>query len=192
MGVVFLTSACHSGAHCTFGFDGRALSVDLFLDGRRTRFVTVNAPVTRRLTNGFFRSIASHFLDDVPHVLLGDFNCVLDTWRDLTVPGHGASNYYAKELSKHVRRLHLEDAWVVPHGDQFAATRARGQSATRIDRVYLPSALLSDLVECEVLQFVSGARDLSDHQPMSVNLTSPARPRAKTPDVAYGRICALR
>ncbi|XP_077491559.1 uncharacterized protein LOC144102133 [Amblyomma americanum] len=115
-------------------------------------------------------SLTSRLLESAQHVLLGDFICVLDTLRDIPGPSQGASNYHAKELGDLVRQLHLTDALVELHGDLFVATRARGRSARRIDRVYLPAAIVPHLESYEMMPFPPGVGALSDHVPVASSL----------------------
>ncbi|KAH6942586.1 hypothetical protein HPB50_008243 [Hyalomma asiaticum] len=83
--------------------------------------------------------------------LLGDFNCVLDSQRDVRGPGQGGSTYHSKELSKRLRHLSLTDAWVSLHGDQFAPTRTSRTTASRIDRTYPTDFLVPLLEACTVI-----------------------------------------
>ncbi|KAH7961405.1 hypothetical protein HPB52_008890 [Rhipicephalus sanguineus] len=100
------------------------------------------------------------------YILLGDFNCVLDTSRDIRGPGQGGCNYQARELGKIVADWQLLDAWVTLHGDAFAATRASGLHGSRLDRVYVPEVFRAALVTCDVVQVPSYCLNASDHKPL--------------------------
>ncbi|KAH7935062.1 hypothetical protein HPB52_003627 [Rhipicephalus sanguineus] len=97
--------------------------LDTYVDGKRVRFTNVYAPVTRADTNSFFKELHASLAEPLPHVILGDFNCVVDSMRDIRGPGRGGSTYHAKELVKILRHLRLTDAWVHLHDDTFGATR---------------------------------------------------------------------
>lgn len=135
VGVIFMNNRLRRGAHCRFDTDGRVIALDLSLDGKRTRILNVYAPVTRTLANEFYRGVRSFMLEPLQYILLGDFNCVLDTSRDIRGPGQGGCNYQARELGNIVADWQLIDAWVTLHGDAFAATRTSGLHGSRLDRV---------------------------------------------------------
>lgn len=52
-GVVFVTGRYRHKSHCIFGPDGRTLLLDVFIDGRKYRFVNVYSLVTRTDTGNF-------------------------------------------------------------------------------------------------------------------------------------------
>lgn len=170
VGVIFLRPSLRQKAHVTFGFDGRTIAVDFYLFSRRVRAVNVYAPAQRHLSTNFFASLDVYLLDSYPTFLVGDFNCVLDPVRDLRGPGQGRPRRGACALGDLVDQFRLSDAWVQTHGGTFAATWARGASASRLDKFYLPPELSRCLESCEVLVFPSGTPRISDHSPVSVKL----------------------
>ncbi|XP_075749341.1 uncharacterized protein LOC142814463 [Rhipicephalus microplus] len=172
VGVVFTTRRFLQKAFCIFGADGRSLMLDLYISERRIQFVNVYAPVTRKNTNTFFRQLHDLLSEPVPHVLLGGFNCVVDSSRDVRGPGRGGSTYYAGELVKtFLRHLRLSGACVIAHGDLFVATRASLLTASRLDRTYLPDLLLSSLVAWEVFSPPADLASRSDHLPLATTLS---------------------
>lgn len=98
VGVIFATGRFREKAHCTFGANGRMIMVDVYVNQKKIRFVNVYAPVQRSDTNGFFKDLHPLLLEPLPHVLVGDFNCVVDSRRDRRGPGQCGSTYQAKEL----------------------------------------------------------------------------------------------
>ncbi|KAH7963786.1 hypothetical protein HPB52_022896 [Rhipicephalus sanguineus] len=100
VGIIFASSRFHQKAHCTFGANGRMLMLDMYVNGKRVRFVNSYAPVTRSDTNTFFKELHQLLLEPLAHVLLGDFNCVVNSHRDVRGPGQGKSTYHAKVLVK--------------------------------------------------------------------------------------------
>ncbi|KAH7969742.1 hypothetical protein HPB52_021710 [Rhipicephalus sanguineus] len=166
VGVIFMNNRLRRGAHCRFDTDGRVIALDLSLDGKRTRILNVYAPVTRTLANEFYRGVRSFMLEPLQYILLGDFNCVLDTSRDIRGPGQGGCNYLARELGNIVADWELIDAWVTLHGDAFSATRASGIYGSRLDRVYVPEVFREALVTCVVVQVPSYCLNVSDRKPL--------------------------
>lgn len=166
VGVVFVSGRFRQKAHCVFGADGRTLILDIFIDGRKVRLVNVYAPTTRTETNTFFRELGESLQAPLPHVVLGDFNCVVDTTRDIRGPGRGGSAYHAKDLVRLLRRLRLSDAWVLQHDNAFGPTRMSRTTASRLDRAYLPDLLLPSLEACEVLPLPPALAGISDHVPL--------------------------
>lgn len=125
-------------AHVTFGFDGRVIAVDFFLFSRLLRAVNLYAPAQRNLSADCFRSLDMFLLDSYPSFLVGDFNCVVDPVRDVRGPGQGRPYRGVGALRELSAQFRLRDAWVEKHGEEFAATWARGQSSSRIDKFLLP------------------------------------------------------
>ncbi|KAH7955665.1 hypothetical protein HPB52_002808 [Rhipicephalus sanguineus] len=141
------------------------------------RFVNLYALVARSNTNAFYKELHELLLEPLPHVLLGDFNCVADSQRDVRGPGRGGSTYQAKELVKTLWHLNLTDTWVHLHGDHFAPTRTSKTTASRIDRTYLPDYLLPAVVSCEVLALPNDLVGKSDHLPLATTVLGSPGPR---------------
>ncbi|XP_075723842.1 uncharacterized protein LOC142765923 [Rhipicephalus microplus] len=166
VGVVFVTDRFRRKSHCVFGANGRTLVLDVFVDGSKVRFVNVYAPVTRSDTNPYFKELHGYLLEPAPHVVLGDFNCVVDSTRDVRGPGQGGSTYHAKELVKILRNLRLTDEWVHVHGNEFVPTRTSRTTASRLDRAYVPERLVNSIMACEVLALPEGLSERTDHLPL--------------------------
>ncbi|KAH7973273.1 hypothetical protein HPB52_023338 [Rhipicephalus sanguineus] len=179
VGVIFATGPFRQKAHCTFGANGRVIMVDVYVDNKKIRFENVNAPVQRSDTNAFFRALHPLLLEPLPHVLVRDFNCVVDSSRNVRGPGQGGSTYHAKELVKTLRHLYLTDAWVFLHKDLFAPTGTSKTTASRIDRIYLPDFLLPKLEACEVLQLPGRLSKKTDHFPVTGTIGGNPGPRTE-------------
>nr|XP_037289622.1 uncharacterized protein LOC119183545 [Rhipicephalus microplus] len=181
-----------------FGANGRTLVLDVFVDGSKVRFVNVYAPVTRSETNTYFKELHDNLVEPVPHVVLGDFNCVVDSTRDVRGPGQGGSTYHAKELVKILRHLRLTDAWVHVHGNEFAPTRTSRTTASRLDRAYVPERLVGSIASCEVLTLPDGLADRTDHLPLVTTVRGTPGPHARNeawrldPALIKDRTSALR
>ncbi|XP_049275468.1 uncharacterized protein LOC125759968 [Rhipicephalus sanguineus] len=171
VGVIFVTGRFRQKAFCTFSANGRMLMLDIYVNGKRFRFVNVYAPVTRTNTNNVFQDLHQTLSEPIPHVLLGDFNCVIDSQRDVRGPGRGRSTYQAKELVKILRHLCLTDVLLHVHGDLFVPTRSSQISASRIDRANLPDFLLPSVAACEVLSPSADLAGRSDHLPLATTLS---------------------
>ncbi|KAH6925907.1 hypothetical protein HPB50_011836 [Hyalomma asiaticum] len=156
VGVIFVSGRFRQKSHCTFGADGRMIMLDVYIEGRHEQF--------------FFKDLHHLLLEPLPHVLLGDFNCVVDSQRDVRGPGQGGSTYQAKELVKILRHLSLTDVWVHLHNDHFRPTRLSKTSASRIDRTYLPDYLFASVVECEVVDLPGNLSGKSDHLPFATTV----------------------
>ncbi|KAH7961433.1 hypothetical protein HPB52_009051 [Rhipicephalus sanguineus] len=177
VGVVFVSGRFRQKSHCVFGANGRTLLLDIFIDRRKFRFANVYAPVTRSETNAFFRELHDCLLEPLSHVVLGDFNCVVDTTRDVRGPGRGGSSYHAKELVKILRHLRLTDVLVHLHDDVFVPTRTSRTTASRTDRAYIPDLLVPSVESCEVLALPDALARMSDHAPLVTTVRGKPGPR---------------
>ncbi|KAH7973234.1 hypothetical protein HPB52_023192 [Rhipicephalus sanguineus] len=145
-----------------------------YIGGRKIRFV--NRPT--RLP-----------LEPVPHVLLGDFNCVVDSTRTVRDPGRGGSTYRAKELVKILRHLKLTGVWVYLHDDTFVPTRSSRTAASKIDRTYVPDFLLPSVGSCEVPALPDNLARKTDHVPLMTTVTR--TPGTRTSNTTWRRDPAL-
>ncbi|KAM7312497.1 hypothetical protein ISCGN_009402 [Ixodes scapularis] len=130
----------------------------------------------------FFRGLLQYVPEDGFFFLCGDFNCVIDSSRDVRGPGRGRNTSDAQELVRLLGLHDLRDAWVELHGAAYDSTWSRGTSSSRLDRVYVQKHLASRLLSCEVLSFPSAAGYVSDHRPVSAvfDVTGFLYPRGDT------------
>ncbi|KAH8024685.1 hypothetical protein HPB51_000516 [Rhipicephalus microplus] len=147
------------------------------------------SPAIASLINGTVVTLGEYLLAPLPHVVLGDFNCVVDTVRDIREQVCGGSAYRAKELIKVLECLRLSDAWVRLRDDDFGPTRVSRVTASRLDRAYLPKLLLPSLTACEVVPLPPRQTTLSDHAPLLTTLR--AKPGPKPADASWRLDSAL-
>ncbi|CAN7949274.1 unnamed protein product [Ixodes hexagonus] len=103
-------------------------------------------------------------------MLLGDFNCVTDSQRDVRGPGFGRSTWNARELRRLIQHFDLVDCWTLLHGTTFEHTWRRGHSSSRLDRVYVNESPAVSVVACQPVDIPLTAGYISDHRPVLVEL----------------------
>ena len=115
--------------------------------------------------------IQLHHADE--HVLGGDFNCVDNVHLDKVGgnPNHGTDG--AAQLRTITASLDLVDVWRNQHPHERATTWRNGNVGTRLDRLYLPRALLPSC-SSTISPF-----PLSDHDLVSVTIDLSAVQRGK-------------
>lgn len=153
-----------------FDLNGRVIVTDMFVFGLKVRSINVYAPARAGACNPFFRELDVFLLDPKPFFLLGDFNCVLDSQRDVRGPGFGRSTHIARELKRIVEQYTLHDAWVYRHGNQFQHTWSRRQSFSRLDRFYFQEQTQYQVTDCQVLNLPDSVDYVTDHLPLFVEI----------------------
>ncbi|KAG0412960.1 hypothetical protein HPB47_009893 [Ixodes persulcatus] len=113
VGVVIFNRSLLRLSACCFDPDGRYIAFDFSLDGTRFRAVGVYAPTQRSQSPAFFKSLDVHLLDARNCLLLGDFNCVVDSRRDVRGPGYGRTTWNAGELIRLMQNFDLVDCWTL-------------------------------------------------------------------------------
>ncbi|CAN7945200.1 unnamed protein product [Ixodes hexagonus] len=103
-------------------------------------------------------------------MLLGDFNCVTDSQRDVRGPGFGRSTWNARELRRLIQHFDLVDCWTLLHSTTFEHTWRRGHSSSRLDRVYVNESPAVSVVACSPVDIPPTAGYISDHRPVLVEL----------------------
>lgn len=71
-GIIFISTKYRESAHYTCDTEGRITAVDVFVDEKRLRIINVYAPVTRSLTNKFFKKLRTYLLEPRQYIILGD------------------------------------------------------------------------------------------------------------------------
>lgn len=170
VGVVIFNRALLNHSFRMFDTQGRVISLDFYWCKKKYRVVNVYAPATPSLCNEFFRGVDCFLLNPSPTILLGDFNCFLDTNRDIRGPGQGREDWTGRELRRIVQHFSLVDAWTHLHGDEFQHTRQLGKTATRLDRVYVAKALVGAVQGCSALDMHSTPVHISDHRPVYIDI----------------------
>lgn len=121
-------------------------------------------------TNLFFRFMGTHLGNTGPILLCGDFNCVLDSHRDVRGPAQGRPTWNATELSYLISDFNLHDAWVDLKGSEFRAMWHRGLSESRLDRFYVTQDLVTAVADVRVMSFPSGTPYVSDDNPVLLTI----------------------
>lgn len=121
--------------------DGRIICVNV---GNCVTVCNVYPPSGTQNTSSrehFFRqSLPFYLQQSTPNLILGgDFNCVVSA-KDAT----GSSNH-SQSLKQLLDSLKLCDTWDCVHKNQIAYSFVRPNCASRIDRIYVSSSLVSSL-----------------------------------------------
>lgn len=87
-------------------------------------------------------------LEPREYIILGDFNCGLDSNRDMRGPGQGRSTYNSKELKKLLLQNKMSDTWIVKNGNTYEPTRISRITTSRIDRIYTSPKITQNLEDC--------------------------------------------
>ncbi|KAG0445321.1 hypothetical protein HPB47_016778 [Ixodes persulcatus] len=170
VGVVIFNRSLLRLSACCFDPDGRYIAFDFSLDGTRFRAVGVYAPAQRSQSPAFFKSLDVHLLDARNCLLLGDFNCVVDSRRDVRGPGYGRTTWNAGELIRLMQNFDLVDCWTLLHGTAFEHTWQRRDSSSRLDRCYTSEFLSHSVTACCAMNFPPSITYISDHRPVLVEL----------------------
>ncbi|CAN8013907.1 unnamed protein product, partial [Ixodes persulcatus] len=142
-----------------------------FLDAARFRIVCVYVPAQPSHSKAFYKNLDVHLLDARHCLVLGDFNCVVDSRRDVREPGHGRSTWNAREFRRLIGHFDLVDCWTLLHGATFEHTWQRGRSSSRLDRVYVTETLASAVQACGAVDFPPAIGHVSDHRPVLAKLS---------------------
>lgn len=179
------------------GADGRILRLDATIGGSLLSLVNVYAPAQPAERSVFYNETLPSCLPapDVPLLLVGDFNCILDGELDGYYPsGHPPTNNSrligATQLQHICAARSLTDVWRSAYptdAGAMAATHfsAAHSSGARLDRLYASPSLLA-LGQVRDSAIVSAAPSPSDHFPLLAcfNIPTSALPRG-TPVVSF-------
>ena len=153
---------------------GRVLRVSVELDQNKLQFLCVYGPNPALLSasNHFFRGLESYIDQDLPLILLGDFNMVELPFEDryggnIRLPSHV---YGRHELQRLLARHNLADAWrhVNPSKRSFTWHCKYKNVHSRIDRIYVPKSFITHITSSFIHHFV-----WSDHDVCGVHVTLP-------------------
>ncbi|CAN7947773.1 unnamed protein product [Ixodes pacificus] len=171
VGIIIFNRALIRQSSCCFDPDGRFITSDFFLDPARFRTVCVYAPAQPSHSTAFYKNLDVHLLDARHCLVLDDFNCVVDSRRDVRGPGYGRSTWNARELRGLIGHFDLVDCWTLLHGATFEHTWRRGRSSSRLDRVYVTETLASAVQACGAVDFPPAIGHVSDHRPVLAELS---------------------
>lgn len=154
---------------------GRLLMLPLTWAGQRLDVIGVYLHPSSHFSN---TAIISGPLADMKQhahsnlLVLGDFNFVLDATLDrrrVSALSVQQTHDTAPAISwAHQFGTGLHDAWRMLHPHRRAFTYVRPDIASRIDRIYIVSALLPQVVACTIADREPA---VSDHWPVQVQLT---------------------
>lgn len=163
VGIIVLNNSLLHHSFARYDTDGRVISFECFVGHRKLRFVNIYAPARTSDTNSFFAALHRSFMPRSDVILCGDFNCVLDSERDLRGPGRGRPTWNARELKRLVNQRRLTDAWTLLHGSLYSATWTRASSSSRLDRFYVPTYIQPYVTACRVITTNNLNVHVSDH-----------------------------
>ncbi|KAG0427004.1 hypothetical protein HPB47_025919 [Ixodes persulcatus] len=129
----------------------------LFLLFARLRVLTLNVQGFRSAT----KNLDVHLLDARHCLVLGDFNCVVDSRRDVRGPGYGRTTWNARELRRLIGHFDLVDCWTLLHGTTFEHTW----------QLYVTETLASAVQACGAVDFPPAIGYVSDHRPVLAELS---------------------
>lgn len=143
--------------------EGRIISVDI----ANIRLINVYSPSgsQRKAERELFfaKDVPIHFsLSNKPVILIGDFNCTLR--REDSI---GSFNF-CNNLNALVSNLNLKDVWLITNiNKQIDYTFQRGNSASRIDRAYIPEHICCNVNRSKVFSI-----PFSDHHALLFTMTT--------------------
>ena len=164
-------------------YNGRILRTLVEIDGLKFQILNIYGPnpTTVEESESFFDEINDFAIDDVPCILLGDFNMVFDLNKDRAGGTPRPLHTYGKDsLQEFLDRHTLKDVWrdLYPDGLKFTwegrrYTEHQGQQVkhiirSRIDRIYIPEEWLLNVKTADITPF-----SWSDHDTMSATIYLP-------------------
>lgn len=170
VGVLVFNHLIGASSFSSTDSEGRFLVFKFTLSGSRYKIINLYGPARVTASNNFLRALGVYLLERVPTILCGDFNCVLDSMRDVRGPGQGRPTWNARELGFLIQDFALEDVWLLLAGNAFSATWKRGSSMSRLDRFYVSQDLVPKISNIEVAQFPTMAGYISDHAPVLLSM----------------------
>lgn len=156
-------------------YEGRVLRVTVEIDSLKFQIVTVYGynPETEDESEDFFGLLSSfiEWDEDIPCILLGDFNMVLDLQSD-RVGGNPRKlhTYGSQNLSAFLSTQQLTDAWRHKYPDRrgFTWRNPFYNIKSRLDRIYMPVDWMGGVKSVRVSPF-----SWSDHDEVSVRVDLP-------------------
>ena len=155
-------------------YEGRVLRVTVEIESLKFQIVNVYGynPEDEEESENFFQRLKDYIEDDLPCVLLGDFNMVLDLQTDRSGGNPRKLHTYGSNgLTDFLSENDLADSWKHKYLDRkgFSWRNNLLGIKSRLDRVYLPVTWLGCLKSVRVSPF-----SWSDHDEVSVNLELPS------------------
>ncbi|KAH6942594.1 hypothetical protein HPB50_008251 [Hyalomma asiaticum] len=139
------------------------------------RFVNIYAPVKRADTNAFYKALHPSLLEPIPHVLRGDFNCVLDSQRDIRGPGQGGSTY-PLERALQALESRVRDRRVGLSARRPISSYPHIENNSQQNRQGIPDFLVPLLEACTVIALPDYLKKKTDHLPVASIVRGEPRP----------------
>ena len=136
---------------------GKLIVVELERDNFNFQVACLYAPNQKEPGAQFFESFYQAIDPDIPVLLCGDFNTVVDPYIDRfgCNPKSPWAYNWSSTLSDLMGTFELCDVWRARHPDakEFTWTRPNGKQGSRIDMVWLPERYLGLVTSVEILPF---------------------------------------
>ena len=153
-----------------YSLDGRVVAVPVKVRGTQTRIVSVYAPAKPPVRKVFLKDMRAKKVLKKGDLVMGDFNCVIDTNLDVKYPqGTGSyPNLHGKANEALLADLGLTDVYRLYAGAGRDYSRRKGTVWTRLDRIYAPAHDSPwRWTSCEYMDGHMSAKHLrSDHIPL--------------------------
>ena len=171
-GVAILYRSHFTSTSCSRDQAGRLISACFSSDSDTFQLCNVYGPNSSTAGDQFFQSLYPILDPDLPVVLCGDFNTVVDPIRDRR--GCNTTSPWSRQWSRTMVELmstfDLHDVWRRFHPETSAFTwhRPNGQQASRLDMFWICSLLLPFVLAADILPFFR-----SDHSYIYLKLVLP-------------------
>jgi len=147
--------------------EGRLLYVDLSVHNVKLRVVNVYAPNIEIERNEFFENLNTYLVTSRHVILVGDFNCVLNTRLDKIGGNMDRGLVGSKILSQLLTKFSLFDAYRYLYPNEKCVTWFRklgtddnSYIGCRLDRFYITKLLQKNVVNCTNIPFTISDHDL--------------------------------
>ena len=176
-GVAILYKPCFKVNDTRKDTHGRLIIASFGHDEVESPFQVINVygPNQKRPGEEFFASLPPFVDPTLPTILCGDFNAVVDPYRDRF--GCNPESLWAynwpSSLASFVDRNDLVDIWRQHHPEERCYTwrRADGSQASRLDMFWLSSSFLESVAQVDIFPFFR-----SDHSYVYLKLAFPSLP----------------
>ena len=172
-GVAILYNSRLSLSSCARDQHGRLLCAQLTLNSTTFQVCNIYGPNKAKDGDVFFESLYPVLDLDLPCILCGDFNTVVDPYMDRR--GYNPTSPWAYNWSRTLTNLmacyDLQDIWRVEHPGDYTFTwhRPNGAQASQLDMFWLCSFLLPLILSVDIFPFFR-----SDHSYVFLKLSLPS------------------
>lgn len=148
--------------------EGRIIQINVNIESENINIVNIYAPnnVTERKI--FFNAMETYMSTSVHNLLIGDFNCVLDSSIDLA-KGMYSIDYSRSRLLEFISKYELRDIWRHKYPDRVQFSRQQIVNGTlkqsRIDYILISKSLIVKTINCYIQNTM-----ISDHNMIFLKL----------------------